>query len=71
MNKKNLFKNNFKIYIKMIYEDLQILGELIYRWEKHRNILKYLEDTNTNKKKLKIWSEQIEELFKSKIKSKL
>ena len=32
----------------MIYEDLQILGELIYRWEKHRNILKYLESTQVS-----------------------
>lgn len=55
----------------MNYEDIQIIGDLLHRWEKHRNILKYLEDTNTNKKKLKMWSEQIEALFKSKIKSKL
>ena len=55
----------------MIYEDLRDLGELLYRWEKHRNILKSLEETNTSKKKLKMWSDQIEELFKSKIKSKL
>jgi hypothetical protein len=51
--------------------NLESIEQLIYRRDKHRNIIKILENTNLDRKLLKEWNDQIESLFEIKIKSKL
>ena len=47
------------------------IEDYINRWKKHKNIINKLEKSNLSKDEIKIWSNQIDMFFTSKIKSKL
>lgn len=54
-------------------EDLKLdkLEEYVWRWKNHYKMLAEIEKTNIDKDQLKLWRNQIDECFRSKIKAKL
>ena len=57
-------------YIIILMTKFDEIKELLTRWERHKNFLKIIKESNINHVHDE-WKEQIDNTFKSKIKSKL
>lgn len=57
-------------YIIILMTKFDEIKELLTRWERHKNFLKIIKESNINHFHDE-WKEQIDNTFKSKIKSKL
>lgn len=52
-------------------KNFEEIKELLARWERHKNFLKIIKDSNINRDIYIEWEEQIDNTFRNKIKSKL
>jgi uncharacterized protein YlbG (UPF0298 family) len=57
-------------YIIILMTNFDEIKELLTRWERHKNFLKIIKESNINHVHDE-WKEQIDNTFRSKIKSKL
>ena len=51
-------------------QNFEEIKELLARWERHKNFLKIIKDSNISHVHAE-WAEQIDNTFRNKIKSKL
>jgi len=57
-------------YIIILMQNFEEIKELLARWERHKNFLKIIKDSNISHVHAE-WEEQIDNTFRNKIKSKL